>query len=66
LSKEVFYGTQYGMYDQLKRDSYVIEKGLICKDPLTYPTHRTRDPQRAAASARRKEQQGPPRPTKRG
>jgi hypothetical protein len=26
------YGTQYDLYDRLKKDMYVIEKGLICKD----------------------------------
>jgi hypothetical protein len=30
------------------------------RDPLTYPTHHTRAAQRAVASARRKEHQGPP------
>jgi hypothetical protein len=27
-----FYGTQYDLYDRLKKDSYVIEKESICKD----------------------------------
>jgi hypothetical protein len=30
--KEVFYGTQYDLYDRLKKDSYVIKNRLICKD----------------------------------
>jgi hypothetical protein len=28
---EVFYGTQYDMYDRLKKDSYVIEKDLYVR-----------------------------------
>jgi hypothetical protein len=36
------------------------------RDPLTYLTNHTRAAQRAVAAARRKEHQGPPRPTKRG
>jgi hypothetical protein len=36
------------------------------RDPLTYTTHHTRAAQRAAAAAKRKEHQGPPRLTKHG
>jgi hypothetical protein len=36
------------------------------RDPLTYSTHHTRAAQRVAATAKRKEHQGPPRLTKRG
>jgi hypothetical protein len=28
---EVFYGTQYDLYDWLKKDSYVIEKDLYVR-----------------------------------
>jgi DNA polymerase III delta prime subunit len=28
---EVFYGTQYDLYDRLKKDSYVIEKDLYVR-----------------------------------
>jgi hypothetical protein len=32
--KEVFYGTQYHHVPPVEKDSYVIEKGPICKDPM--------------------------------
>jgi hypothetical protein len=28
IQVEVFYGTQYGLYDWLKKDSYVIENEM--------------------------------------
>jgi hypothetical protein len=30
-NQEVFYGTQYDLYDRLKNDSYVIEKDLYVR-----------------------------------
>jgi hypothetical protein len=31
IQVEVFYGTQYGMYDWLKKDSYVMENDLYVR-----------------------------------
>jgi hypothetical protein len=31
MSQEVFYGTQYDLYDRLKKDSYEIKKDLYLR-----------------------------------